>query len=128
MASLEHAHLVDRARGSLLGAAIGDAMGAPCEGLSAATIRGTVVSVDPSARTAVVLLAGSLSPTAVVFTSGSLPPFVQPGAGISAQGTFAGGDPPVFRATAITPATPPGARQKDPTGVRSRLFRGRPPD
>ena len=39
VASLGYAQFIDRARGSLLGAAIGDAMGAPCEGLSAAAIR-----------------------------------------------------------------------------------------
>lgn len=39
MATLDLADLQRRARGSLLGAAIGDAMGAPCEGLSAQAIR-----------------------------------------------------------------------------------------
>jgi ADP-ribosylglycohydrolase len=39
MESLDYTRLTTGARGSLLGAAIGDAMGAPCEGLSAATIR-----------------------------------------------------------------------------------------
>ncbi len=38
MTSFDYAKLASSARGSLLGAAIGDAMGAPCEGLASATI------------------------------------------------------------------------------------------
>jgi len=39
MSQLDHDALVQRARGALLGAAIGDALGAPCEGMAAQAIR-----------------------------------------------------------------------------------------
>ena len=91
---------------------------------AASMIEGTVVSLQPKRGMFTVLQAGSMKVVNVIVPSGKLPGAVIKGANIRIWGNFLNAENPLFRAQRII-GIASVLRGKDPTGVRSRLNRGR---
>ena len=104
---------------------------APAEAID--LIRGTVVSVERGTGSLILLDAATLKHITVLVRSGRLPDNVVDGSEVRVWGRYAKDHPSVFQAQKIVQERPrrrqkdpaemePGGREKDPTGVRSRLF------
>ena len=88
------------------------------------SIMGTVVSLERNSGTIIIQQAGTPKKITIVISPGQLPGFVEIGTTIRAWGNYSKDDPLKLHASKITRAPSPGSRE-DPTGVRSRLHRGR---
>jgi hypothetical protein len=88
------------------------------------TVQGTAVDVDRQNGRFRIVETDNMNVVTVVSDPRRLPPGVVKGALIRAWGKFRRGTPVQFRAEKISVLSPPG-RGDDPTGVRSRLFRGK---
>jgi len=87
-------------------------------------VQGTAVLVERESGRLKILEAGTMNVVIVVTGPNGLPTGVVKGSVIKAWGRFRQGTPVLFQADKISVLPSPG-RSNDPTGVRSRLFRGR---
>jgi len=88
------------------------------------SIMGTVVSLERSSGTIIIQQAGTGKKITIVTSPGQLPGSVGIGTTITAWGNYSKGDALKLHASKITHSPSPGSRE-DPTGVRSRLHKGR---
>ena len=89
---------------------------------AADAISGTVVSLERDTGMMVILQAGTRKRITISISPGRLPGSVKIGTTIQAWGDVAKNDPLKFQASKIDPS--PGSTG-DPTGVRSRLQKGK---
>lgn len=92
-------------------------------GWGASVLSGTVVSLNPEQGRLVVLQDGTMRVVNVLAT-GTLPPSVRTGVHVTIWGSVTKTRPSAFRAQRIV-VDKSGGKKNDPTGVRSRLIRGR---
>jgi len=95
-----------------------------CAAEAGVAVQGTAVHVERESGRLKILEAGTMNVVIVVTGPNGLPAGVVKGSIIRAWGRFRWGTPVLFQADKISVLPSPG-RGSDPTGVRSRLFRGR---
>ncbi|MBI9087332.1 MAG: hypothetical protein JEZ11_27305 [Desulfobacterales bacterium] len=90
---------------------------------AADALTGTIVSTDQGRGVFHLQPDGDAGPVAVQMRSGRFPPLVRPGQSVTVWGRWSRGQRGLFVGRSVTPGMA-GHSDPDPTGVRSRLFKG----